>query len=193
MPHQKFNVSKIERLEDVARFESLDPDVMWAALGSPSPRVMVDIGAGTGLFARRFAAMAPDATVFAADTVPQMLRWIVEHPDPAVSDRILPVLSEESHVPLPDDSADLAIMINLHHELVDAAASYREVLRLLRPGGQLLVVDWAPGNTEGGPPQHIRATSQQLVDLLAAVGFGDAATHEGLPKHSIVTARKIVP
>jgi len=33
MAHQKFDVSKIERLEDVARFESLDPDVMWAALG----------------------------------------------------------------------------------------------------------------------------------------------------------------
>jgi len=192
MAHQKFDVSKIERLEDVARFESLDPAVMWAALGSPSPQVVVDIGAGTGLFARRFAAMAPDATVFAADTAPVMLRWIDEHPDPVVGDRIKPLLAEESKVPLADDSADLAIMINLHHELIDPVASYREALRLLRPGGQLLVVDWAPGNTEGGPPQHIRATPEKIIGLLDHAGFVEAAAHEGLPKHSIVTARKNV-
>jgi len=192
MAHQKFDVSKIERLEDVARFESLDPDVMWAALGSPSPRVIVDIGAGTGLFARRFAAMAPDATVFAADTAPVMLNWIDEHPDPVVGDRIKPLLAEESKVPLADDSADLAIMINLHHELIDPAASYREALRLLRPGGQLLIVDWAPGNMEGGPPQHIRAAPGQIIGLLESAGFVEAAAHAGLPKHSIVTARKNV-
>jgi len=192
MAHQKFDVSKIERLEDRARFDSLDPDVMWSALGSPSPRVIVDIGAGTGLFARRFAAMAPEATVFAADTAPVMLRWIEEHPDPVVGERIKPLLAEESKVPLPDGTADLAVMINLHHELIDPAASYREAFRLLRHGGQLLVVDWSPGNTEGGPPQHIRATPEQIIDLLESAGFVQAATHTGLPKHSIVTARKIV-
>jgi len=193
MAHQKFDVSKIERLEDRARFDSLDPDVMWSALGSPSPRVIVDIGAGTGLFARRFAAMAPDATVFAADTAPVMLSWIEEHPDPVVGERIKPLLAEESKVPLPDGTADLAVMINLHHELIDPAASYREAFRLLRHGGQLLVVDWSPGNTEGGPPQHIRATPEQIIGLLESAGFVQAAAHPGLPKHSIVTARKIVP
>ena len=193
MAHQKFDVAKIERLEDVARFDSLDPDVMWAALGSPSPRVIVDIGAGTGLFARRFAAMAPGATVFAADTAPVMLKWIDEHADPSVGDRIRPLLAEESKVPLPDDTADLVVMINLHHELVDPAASYREALRLLCPGGQILVVDWAPGNTEGGPPQHIRATPDDIIGLLQRAGFVEAAAHAGLPKHSIVTAGKNVP
>ena len=193
MPHQKFDLAKIERLEDQARFDSLDPDVMWSALGSPSPQVIVDIGAGTGLFARRFAVMAPDATVFAADTAPVMLRWIEEHPDPVVGERIKPLLAEESKVPLPDGTADLAVMINLHHELIDPAASYREAFRLLRRGGQLLVVDWSPGSTEGGPPQHIRATPEQIVDLLERVGFVEAASFAGLPKHSIVTARKNVP
>ena len=188
MAHQKFDVSKIERLEDVARFESLDPDVMWAALGSPSPRVVVDIGAGTGLFARRFAAMAPGATVFAADTAPVMLRWIDEHPDPVVGDRIKPLLAEESMIPLPDDRADLAIMINLHHELIDPAASYREALRLLRPGGQLLVVDWAPGNTEGGPPQHIRARAEGIAAMLRDAGFASVTSHPGLTHDSLLTA-----
>jgi ubiquinone/menaquinone biosynthesis C-methylase UbiE len=192
MPHLKFDIAKIERLDDEGRFDDLDPGVMWEALGCPSPRVIVDIGAGTGLFARRFAAMAPGATVFAVDTVPEMLRWIEEHPDLAAGGRITPVLAQESHVPLPDASADLVFMINLHHELADPDASYRDAGRLLCPGGQMLVVDWAIGNKEGGPPQRVRAAPERIVAILETAGFVDVAVHKRLRRHWLITARKSV-
>jgi len=193
VPHMKFDIAKIARLDDVGRFDDLDPGVMWQALGSPRPAAIVDIGAGTGMFARRFAALAPEATVFAVDTEQRMLDWIAEHPDPAIDDRLRLVLSKETVVPLPDDSAGLVVMINLHHELADPRATYREALRLLRAAGQLLVVDWARTEMQGGPPQHVRATSGEIVAMLEAVGFREAKAHEGLPKHSLVTAVKIVP
>lgn len=190
MGHQKFDVRKIARLDDEDRFADLDPELMWAALGDPSPSVIVDIGAGTGLFAKRFAAMAPAATVFAADTEPVMLRWMEEHADPAVAARVRPVLAKEASVPLPDAEADLVVMINLHHELAMPRDSYAEALRLLRPGGQLLVADWAKNDMEGGPPQAIRATFDQIAEMLREVGFGCVARHEGLPRHTLVTACK---
>jgi SAM-dependent methyltransferase len=193
VPHIKFDIEKIARLDDVGRFDDLDPGVMWEALGSPSPRAIVDIGAGTGLFARRFARLAPGAIVFAADTEPRMLAWIAEHPDREVDARLRPVLAEETAVPLSDSSTDLVVMVNLHHELADPEATYREALRLLRPGGQLLVVDWAKTEMVGGPPQHVRATSDEIVGMLGAAGFSDARVHHGLPKHSLVTALKNVP
>lgn len=193
MPHMKFDIAKIARLDDVGRFDDLDPGVMWQALGSPGPAAIVDIGAGTGMFARRFAALAPQATVFAVDTEQRMLDWIAEHPDPAIDDRLRLVLSKETVVPLPDDSAELVVMINLHHELADPRATYREALRVLRAAGQLLVVDWARTEMQGGPPQHVRATSEEIVAMLESVGFRGAKAHEGLPKHSLVTAVKIVP
>ena len=189
----KFDMAKIARLDDVGRFDDLDPDVMWDALGSPSPRTIVDIGAGTGLFARRFARLAPEAVVFAADTEPRMLAWMAGHRDPEVDARLRPVLAEETAVPLPDGSTDLVVMVNLHHELADPEATYRESLRLLRPGGQLLVVDWARTEMVGGPPQHVRATSDEIVAMLAVAGFSEARAHHGLPKHSLVTALKNVP
>jgi len=192
VPHLKFDIAKIARLDDVGRFDDLDPDVMWEALGSPKPAAIVDIGAGTGLFARRFAALAPEAKVFAVDTEQRMLDWIAGHGDPAVDDRLHLVLSEETVVPLPDGSADLVIMINLHHELADPEATYREVWRLLRAGGQLLVVDWAKREMVGGPPQSVRASGDEIVAMLGSVGFRDAQAHAGLPKHSLVTATKDV-
>lgn len=191
MAHQKFDVSKIARLDDVGRFDTMRPEVMWDALGSPNPRVIVEIGAGTGLFAERFAALAPEATVYGVDTEEPMIEWMREHRDSVSEGRLVPVLSEETTVPLDDEIADLVTMLNLHHELADPSALYREALRLLRPGGRVLVVDWAAAETPKGPPAHIRASEAQLVEMLEHAGFTDVVAHyDRLPWHSLVTATR---
>jgi SAM-dependent methyltransferase len=190
MPHEKFDIKHLEKLNDPARFELLPPDVMWEALGNPSPRTIVDIGAGTGLFACRFAELAPDAIVFATDIEPAAVRWMIEHRPPSMCDRLRPLLARESAVPLATGEADLTVMLNLHHELVDPIASYREALRLTQIGGQLLVVDWAPDGIEMGPPQHIRVSAEQIAEVARTVGFDDIVIHPPLPRHSLVTARK---
>ena len=79
MPHEKFDLSRLERLNDESRFKALDPRVLWAALDTPAPDVIVEIGAGTGLFASRFAAMAPQATVYAVDMEPEMVAWMSDN------------------------------------------------------------------------------------------------------------------
>ena len=190
MAYEKFNVGQLERLNDEGRFETLPPEVMWRVLGDPSPQTIVDIGAGTGLFSCRFAEMAPDAQVYAVDTEPTMVRWMLEHRPRYLCERLHPVLGRETVVPLGTGEADLAVMINLHHELADPNASYREALRVLRIGGQLLVADWAPGAEQAGPPQHVRASAELIAAMLSAVGFESVTSHPDLPSHSLLTARK---
>ena len=192
MPHEKFSVAHLERLNDRGRLEYLPPEAMWEALGEPSPQTIVDVGAGTGLFACFFADLAPEATVYAADIEPEAVRWMIEHRPQSMCSRLKPILSRESAVPLATGEADLVVMINLHHELVDPAESYREALRLARIGGQLLVVDWAPDGEELGPPQRIRSSAEQIAEVLRSVGFDEIVVHAALPHHSMVTARKPV-
>jgi SAM-dependent methyltransferase len=81
-------------------------------------------------------------------------------------------------------------MLNLHHELADPNASYREALRVLRIGGQVLVADWAPGGHGERPPQHVRASPELIAETLSAVGFESVTSRPGLPSHSLVTACK---
>lgn len=190
MPHQKFDVRKLERLNDPARFDDLDPDRMWEALGSPQPGVLVEIGAGTGLFSARFATMAPAATVYAVDVAPEMVSWMRENRPEAAEGRLVPVLAEETRVPLADGIADVAVTVNLHHELADPDATYREALRLLRPGGSMLAVDWLPGDSPHGPAQAIRITGEQLAATLERAGFTAATVHPRLRWASLVTAVK---
>jgi len=188
--HGKFDIRKLERLNDPGRFESLDPDRMWDAIGVPSPREIVEIGAGTGLFASRFAALAPGAVVYAVDIEAVMVEWVRANRPEVAAGRIVPVLATEIRVPLDDRVADVAVMINLHHELADPAGTYAEAHRLLRDGGTLLVVDWAPGNTEHGPPQAIRASAEVLAAAIAAAGFMAVTVHPSLKWHSMLTGLK---
>jgi SAM-dependent methyltransferase len=187
--HFKYDVAKLEKLNDPARFEDLDPEVMWAAIGVPHPGVIVEIGAGTGLFAERFAAMAPAAIVYAADVEPAMVEWMTANRVPAPAGMIVPLLAEESRVPLDDGIADVVVMVNLHHELADPSASYHDAARLLRAGGVVMASDWLPG-AGGRAPEHLRVTPEQLGGFLERAGFVDVRAHTGLSRHSLVTGRK---
>jgi ubiquinone/menaquinone biosynthesis C-methylase UbiE len=188
--YQKFDARKLERLNDEGRFETLIPEAMWEALGDPLPRTIVEIGSGPGLFASRFATMAPQATVYAVDTEPVMVEWMRANLPAVAEGRVVPVLSEETRIPLSDGVADLVTMINLHHELAEPSATYAEAFRLLGDDGQVLVVDWAQLETPHGPSLSVRVSAETLVQFVNRAGFTDVRTHEGLPWHSMVTARK---
>jgi SAM-dependent methyltransferase len=190
MPHEKFDVRKLERLNDPGRFESLDPVRMWGAIGMSAPREIVEIGAGTALFASRFAALAPGAVVYAADIEPIMVEWMRANRPEVGEGHVVPILSTETRVPLDDGIADVVVMINLHHELADPAATYAEAHRLLRGGGTLLVVDWAPGETEHGPPQAVRATAEALSAAMEGAGLAAVTVHAPLKWHSMLTGVK---
>ncbi len=190
MTHHKFDIRKLEKLNDPARFESLPPDVFLPALGLPDgPSVIVEIGAGTGLFAEAFTERAPHAVVYVTDIAEEALEWIRAHRSGVAEGRIIPVAAEETRVPLPDGIADAVYMVNLHHELVDAAATYADAFRLLKPGGRLLVVDWAARETPKGPPPVSRVTAEQLASIIRVAGFTEVAVdEERLPWHVMAMA-----
>ncbi|MBW6469158.1 MAG: class I SAM-dependent methyltransferase [Coriobacteriia bacterium] len=190
MAHLKFDPAKLAKLNDPGRLETLKPDAMWAAFGVEAPAVLVEIGAGTGLFAAEFSKRAPGATVYAADMSNQMIDWMRQYRPEVADGCVVPVRSEESAVPLEDDIADGVYMINLHHELAEPAAIYVEAYRMLRPGGRVLVVDWAPTDTPKGPPLRVRATTEDLVSHLERAGFAGVAVHDVLPWHSVVSGSK---
>jgi len=190
MAAYRFNPAKLEKLNDPGRLDDLVPDVIWTAFGAPTSGVMVDIGAGTGLFAREFASRMETGTIWAVDDEPLMVQWMQDNLPGEVLSIVHPLAGDATAVPLPDGSADLVYAIVLYHELPDPRLMLREALRLLSPGGTMGIVDWKAEETPHGPPLAHRIDAPTIAAHLAETGFTDVVTHAVLPYHNVVTARR---
>ncbi len=118
-------------------------DLLLAALALRPGMVVADIGAGTGYLARRMVpAVAPDGRVIAVDVQPQMVRMLEQVAAQPGMAKLLPWLGEEKDVRLQAGQLDLAIMVDVYHELAWPYEVLQSILRALKPGGLLAFVEY---------------------------------------------------
>jgi ubiquinone/menaquinone biosynthesis C-methylase UbiE len=161
---KKFNPKDLERLNDPVRVKNVNPDLVWSVLDLKSPSVLVDIGAGTGVFAKIFAEKLNSGKIYACDTEDAMINWMSKNLVYNSACPIIPLKSEETSIPLENELADLVYMMNVHHEFDDAQKIVEESYRLLKFGGKLAIVDWRCEEMEKGPDLSIRVPEDVIID-----------------------------
>ncbi len=168
---RKFDPSKCALLEDPERIAWQDPGQMLRLAHVGPGYIVLDIGAGTGFLSIPAASrVAPTGRVFAVDVQPEMLKRLRDRLREARISNVFPVLSDDSHISLSEDIADTAFMVNVLHE-VEGPNTLREVFRILRPGGNLLLVDWKKEPTEKGPPVEERLSEVEALRRVRRTGF----------------------
>jgi ubiquinone/menaquinone biosynthesis C-methylase UbiE len=191
MDHEKkFDPKKLAKLNNPERLKYLPPDIIWEKVALKDPSVLIDIGAGTGMFALIFRRKMKDGKVYACDVSDVMISWMNENLPAELKGVVIPIKSEESAIPLPDGSADLVYMINLHHELDYPQRVLKEALRLLKEGGKVMIIDWKKEVTPEGPPVEIRVTEETIEAHMRSAGFSNIARYSVLPYHSFLIGSK---
>lgn len=99
---------------------------------------LLDVGCGTGVLLHRLSATHPVAQLVGVDPVPEMLAIARHRLSPSIE------LSEGwvEHLPFADEQFDVVVSCNMFHYIHDPIAALREMRRVLRPGGQLVITDW---------------------------------------------------
>jgi ubiquinone/menaquinone biosynthesis C-methylase UbiE len=191
----KFDPARLARLNDPTRTRYLDIDLMWKGFGAARPRVVVDLGAGTGFFAVRFAPfLSEGGRIYACDVSDVMVDWMRANLTPLQTKSVIPLKVAENSIELPDGSVDLFYMINVYHEIAEPSKLLAEARRLLRPEAPIAIVDWKKQETsfEGerhGPPVERRVEPEAVIADLAAAGLTDVRRHDQLPLHFFLVAR----
>lgn len=119
---------------------------MRAAVGSRPFQALLDIGTGTGRLLELFADLYQKAV--GVDSSTGMLAVARANLERAGLAQAQVRLADAYALPLPRGSFDLVTIHQVLHFLDDPQRMVAEAARVLRPGGRLLIVDFAPHDLE---------------------------------------------
>ncbi len=151
------------------------PGRTWQAIGHLALRLVpaitvADLGAGEGLISQLIARRAE--RVWCIDNSPRMVEVGTELAKKNGLANLTYKLGDIEQVPLPDQSVDLAILSQALHHASHPQIAVDEAFRILKPGGQLLVLDLNEHNFE--------KAHEQFGDLW--LGFKESTLHGFLKK-----------
>lgn len=104
---------------------------------TPTSRVL-DVGCGTGELLRRLRAKYPEAPLAGLDPVPEMLAVARDK----LSGREDLKIGYADALPWSAGSFDLVVSCNMFHYITHPVEALREMARVLRPGGAIVLTDW---------------------------------------------------
>jgi ubiquinone/menaquinone biosynthesis C-methylase UbiE/DNA-binding transcriptional ArsR family regulator len=142
----KAHASEWDNIRALHVAESQVEAAMDEALGQGPFDLLVDLGTGTGRILELFGARASRALGF--DLNHAMLAYARMKLERVGLHHAQVRHGDLNNVPLPDGTADAVVLHQVLHFLDDPSAAIAEAARLLKPGGKLLVVDFAPHELE---------------------------------------------
>ena len=142
-----------------------------AAIEVAPNSVIADIGAGTGYYSFLLAKKVPNGKVYAVDIQNEMIEMLKTKKQ-QLKDSVVEVIKSTIQSPnLPDNSIDLAIMVDVYHELEYPQEMLQALKKALKPDGKILLIEYR-GEDPSVPikPLH-KTTVAQLKKEMGANGF----------------------
>jgi ubiquinone/menaquinone biosynthesis C-methylase UbiE len=176
-------------LESPDRLRSEDARKLWSRVGLVPGMTVVDLGAGSGFYTFPASArVGPIGRVYAVDVSSELVDLIRERALERHRSNIQPIVSRPGRVPLPEGIADRVLLANVLHGVPPATVA--EAVRILRPGGRLVDVDWKKEPTPGGPPVEHRLAATEARQVLERYGLRTVAEWELGPYHYVLVLEK---
>jgi ubiquinone/menaquinone biosynthesis C-methylase UbiE len=144
-------------------------------LAAPKPGMaVVDIGAGTGLFAMMLSdAVGPGGRVYAEEVLEKFSRFIADRAEREHRTNVVSVMGTTTEVGLPPESVDFAFACDVYHHFDHPVEMLASIRRALRRDGTLVLVDFSrePGQSPEWILDHVRAGEAQVTGEIERAGF----------------------
>jgi len=168
----------IASLEAPMRDAYQKPDEVVKALNIKEGEMIADIGAGSGYFSFRLACpVGEKGRVYAVDVSPDMIVHLNRRVRDLNLRNVVTILCAQDDPLLADGSIDRFIICDTWHHIGGHAKYLALLKRMLKPGGQVIMIDFKKAKTPVGPPMELRIDREDLVREMEANGFQLAAEH----------------
>ncbi len=177
-------------LERSSREVEEKPAVAIAALNLQPTDVVADIGAGTGYFSFRISDRLSQGKVFAVDVQPEMIEILNSLKQEKGITNVEPILGRVDNPNLPDNSVDLAIIVDAYHEFEYPREMMQGIVKALKPNGRVALLEYRGENPLIPIKGLHKMTQRQVRKEMQAVGLTWQQTQDSLPQQHLMTFGK---
>jgi len=146
------NAAEWDRIRSLHIAEHDVEEAILAALGAGPYDLVLDLGTGTGRILELASGRAQQ--LVGIDTNREMLKCARVRLDKAGLANCSVRLADIYNLPFPESSADAVLVHQVLHFLDNPRAALAEATRVLKPGGRLAIIDFAPHNLEFLREEH---------------------------------------
>jgi ubiquinone/menaquinone biosynthesis C-methylase UbiE len=162
----------IGMLDDPKRDAYQKPHEVLAALKLKPGEVIADIGAGSGYFSFRLAHhVGAKGKVYAVDVSPDMIRYINRRIRDTKTTNVVSILAEPDDPLLADRSVDRFFICDVWHHVEDQAKYLSLMKKMLKPGGEVVMVDFHKKELPFGPPLQMKIAREDLIKQMESNGY----------------------
>ena len=180
----KLDFPERKSLQNIDDFLGLVRSLRW--------RTCADIGCGIGFYTLPIAEQWRNSRkVIAVDRSTPALEELDKRVDNLELGNVQILQTVSDRIPIEDASVDLVNLGNVYHEVKGRLNFLKEIYRILKPGGTVLIIDWDPEEDLGiGPPVGDRIPKDQLLQNLEFAGFNNVKDHFVFVGHYALTAKR---
>ena len=177
-------------LERPEREAEEEPSRAIEALGLRAGMTVADIGAGSGYYTVRMARkVGPEGKVYATDIQVGMLSLLMRRAKQEQIPNIVPVLGAVDDPKLPPGSLDLALMVDVYHELSAPQAFVRRLREALKPDGRLVLIEFRKEDPRVPIREEHKMSVAQVRQELSADGYAIDEVIDILPWQHIIVLK----
>jgi ubiquinone/menaquinone biosynthesis C-methylase UbiE len=153
--------------------------------------VVADIGAGSGYHSALLSKMVGTGKVFAVDVEPEMIAYLNARIKQEKLSRIVPVLSTEQKVSLPENTIDIMLLVDVYHEFSFPYEMALSMRAALKPGGKLVLVEFRAEDPTVPIKTIHKMSETQAIKEFKAAGFAFDKNIDNLPwQHCMVFTKQ---
>ncbi len=152
--------------------------------------VVADIGAGSGYFSFKIAPLVPRGKVLAEDIDTEMLRIVERKKAETHTANVETLLGTTTDPKLPPGGVDAVILVDTYHEWDHPLEMMQAVLRELKPGGQVIQLEYRGEDSTVQILPHHKMTVAQARKEMEAAGLRWVETRDELPQQHVLIYEK---
>ena len=151
--------------------ESLDPNRLMAQLPIRPYEKVLDAGCGSGHFTIPLAKFLFDGKVYAMDSTAANLNRLTEKLPKTHLGNVEIITTKRQQQAIPAGSLDGALLPFILHQSADKEGLLKDLLKPLKRGAWVGVLEWQKKASPEGPPESQRLSEADVVALAEGVGF----------------------